>query len=244
MKKVVLVTGASNGIGKKIAETFAENGYTVIINYNKSEDKAKKIVYDLCLKGFSAICLKADVTKFEQINSLINEIISIFGHIDVLVNNAGICSYNLLIDECIDSIQDQIDTNLLGTILCSQLVTKQMIKQNSGKIINISSIWGICGASGETIYSATKGGIIAFTKALAKELSYSGITVNAVAPGVVETDMLNHLNENEKKELIEQIPLKRFATPKEIADIVLFLASNKADYITGQTIQIDGGFSN
>lgn len=242
--KVVLITGASKGIGAQIAKSFAQSGYNVVINYNQSRIQAETLANELCSLGVSAIAIKADISNFNEINKMINETLNIFGHIDVLVNNAGVCSYKIIIDETIDSINSQINTNLLGTILCSQCVAKTMIKQNFGKIINISSIWGIVGASGESVYSATKGGIISFTKALAKELSYSNITVNAIAPGVVETEMLNKLTMKEKESLKEEIPLGRFASPEDIANGVLFLASDKANYITGQTLQIDGGFNN
>ena len=244
MNKVVLITGASNGIGAEMAKIFANNNYNVVINYNKSKDNAEKLANEICSDGHNAICLRADVSDIEQVKQMVKEIIKTFGHIDVLINNAGICSYKILIDENIESIKNQLNTNLLGTILCSQVVSKQLIKQNYGKIINISSIWGITGASGETIYSATKGGIIAFTKALAKELAFSNITVNSIAPGVVNTKMLDNLSEQDKQDLKTQIPLGRFATTKEIANLALFIASENGDYITGQTIQIDGGFSN
>lgn len=244
MKKVVIITGASNGIGANIAKSFALAGYCVVINYNKSKQKADNLANKLSSAGHTAISYKADVSDFNQVNDMIKYVLEIFGHIDVLINNAGVCSYKILIDENIDSITKQINTNLLGTIVCSQVVSKQMIKQNFGKIINIASIWGICGASGETVYSATKGGIITFTKALAKELAYSNVTVNAISPGVVDTDMINHLSLDEKQELINEIPLGRLATTEDISNCALFLASDKANYITGQNIQVDGGFAN
>lgn len=244
MKKVVLITGASNGIGMELAKDFANENYCVVINYNKSEQNAIDLANELCAMGHNAISYKADVSNEEQVENMVKYIIEVYGHIDVLINNAGVCSYNILIDETLSSICNQLNTNLLGTIICSKSVTKQMIKQNYGRIINISSIWGICGASGETVYSATKGGIIAFTKALAKELAYSNILVNCVAPGVVDTKMLNHLSNDEKNDLLNEIPLGRFATSKDISNSVLFLASEQASYITGQIIQVDGGFAN
>ena len=244
MKKVVLITGASNGIGMELAKSFAGEDYCVVINYNKSEQNATNLANELYANGHNAITYKADVSNEEQVENMIKYVIDVFGHIDVLINNAGVCSYNILIDETLPSISEQLNTNLLGTIICSKIVAKQMIKQNYGKIINISSIWGICGASGETVYSASKGGIIAFTKALAKELAYSNILVNCIAPGVVDTKMLNHLSNNEKNQLLNEIPLGRFATPKDISNSALFLASDKASYITGQIIQVDGGFAN
>lgn len=242
--KVVLITGASNGIGASMAKTFAQNGYTVVINYNKSKDNAEKLEKELINLGYNAICIKANVANPIECKQMIQTAIKTFGHIDVLINNAGICSNNILIDETDDNINNVISTNLLGTIYCSKEVANYMIKRNFGKIINISSIWGVCGASGETVYSASKGGIIAFTKALSKELAYNNITVNAIAPGVVNTNMMKNYTNEELISIKNEIPLRRFAECKEIANLALYLASDNANYITGQTIQIDGGFNN
>lgn len=242
-KKVALITGASNGIGAQMAREFAKNGYCVVVNYNQSKEKAQNVVNEIVNNGNNAICVKADVTNEDEVLQMLKETLSVYGHIDVLINNAGVCNYNLLIDEHVDSIKKQINTNLLGTILCSKAVTSLMLKQGYGKIINMSSIWGVNGASLETIYSATKGGIISFTKALAKELAYSNINVNAIAPGVVDTDMLNKLSNEDKQKLKIEIPFGRFASTSEIAELALFLSSEKANYITGQVIQIDGGFN-
>lgn len=241
-KKVVLITGASNGIGAQMARVFANNDYCVIVNYNKSKTKAENLVNEICSKGKMAISYQADVSCAKQVEDMVNYAISCFGHIDVLINNAGICSNKILIDETYESVNDVISVNVLGTIITSKIVTKHMLKTGKGKIINISSIWGVVGGAGESVYSASKGAIIAFTKSLAKELAFSNITVNAIAPGVVETNMLNCFNKQEKQNLKEEIPLKRFASTNEIANVALFLAEKKADYITGQTIQIDGGF--
>lgn len=243
-KKVVIITGASNGIGKALAKSFAKNNYCVVINYNKSKIEAENLANELCTNGYNAISIKGDVSDANQVKDMVKNVIDIFGHIDLLINNAGVCSYNILIDESLDSITKQLNTNLLGTILCSQAVSKQMIRQNYGKIINIASVWGVYGASSETIYSATKGGIITFTKALAKELAYNNITVNAISPGVVETNMLNHLTNDEKDALRQEIPLQRFASLDDVCGTALFLASPQTDYITGQNIQVDGGFAN
>ena len=241
-KKVVLITGASNGIGAQMARVFANNDYCVIVNYNKSKTKAENLVNEICSKGKMAISYLADVSCVKQVEDMVNYAISCFGHIDVLINNAGICSNKILIDETYESVNDVISVNVLGTIITLKIVTKHMLKTGIGKIINISSIWGVVGGAGESVYSASKGAIIAFTKSLAKELAFSNITVNAIAPGVVETNMLNCFNKQEKQNLKEEIPLKRFASTNEIANVALFLAEKKADYITGQTIQIDGGF--
>lgn len=243
MNKVVLITGASRGIGKAMAETFAQNGYRVAINYNSSVEKAEKLALDLCKKGHKAIAVKADVRDYLQVEKMIEQVVQTFGHIDILINNAGITSYNILMDENPRSILDVINTNLVGTIFCSKCACVHMVKNGGGKIINMSSIWGVNGASGESVYSASKGGVTAFTKALAKELSYSNITVNAIAPGVVNTDMISHLSEQEKLILKDEIPFNRFATTDEISKLALYLASDDAGYITGQTIQIDGGFN-
>ena len=241
-KKIALITGASNGIGKEIARLFAQNNYFVIINYNNSEKSAKSLEQNLLDNGFEAMCIQADVSDSKEVKNMISNIIKNFGHIDVLINNAGIASNKILIDETIENINQIISTNLVGTINCCKYVSEHMMHKGFGKIINISSIWGLYGASGETVYSASKGGIIAFTKALSKELIYSGITVNAIAPGCVDTNMMKNYTEHELDEIKNNIPLKRFAYPEEIASLALYLASNNANYITGQTIQIDGGF--
>lgn len=240
--KVVLITGASNGIGKEISRVFANNGYIVIVNYNKSKDSAEKLVEELSNLGHTSLAIKADVSNYNEVKDMVCQIIKTFGHIDVLINNAGIASSKLLIDESIENIYNVINTNLIGTINCCREASIYMLKNNFGKIINISSIWGLYGASNETVYSASKGGIIAFTKALSKELIYSGINVNCIAPGVVNTNMMKNYSNEELEQIKQEIPLKRFASPKEVAELALYLASEKSSYITGQTIQIDGGY--
>lgn len=241
-KKVVLITGASNGIGYEMAKVFANNGYIVAINYNKSKENAKKLAQEILASGGLCGLFYANVKNFNEVNNMFNEVINTFGHINVLINNAGICSNNILIDETENSINDVISTNLIGTIYCCKLASAHMIKQNYGKIINISSVWGIYGASGETVYSASKGGLIAFTKALSKELAYSNINVNCIAPGVVDTNMMKSYSKEELQNIKNEIPFGRFASAKEISRIALFLASDDANYITGETIQIDGGY--
>ena len=241
--KIVLITGASNGIGKEMAKAFALNGYKVVINYNKSKEHAIALANEICSNGQTAFAIKADVSKPKEVYEMIDEILKTFGHIDILINNAGICSNSLLIDESDEDINNVINTNLIGTINCTKQACIHMIKRGYGKIINISSIWGVCGASNESVYSASKGGIIAFSKAMAKELAYSGITVNCIAPGVVETNMMKDFTDTEKQDIKSEIPLGRFARPQEIANLAMFLASKQADYITGQTITIDGGFT-
>lgn len=240
--KVVLITGASRGLGAEIARQFAKNGYKVAINYNKSKKEAEKLANEFISLGYTALCVQADVSNINEVKEMFSVIIKTFGHIDVLVNNAGVCSYNLLIDETNENIKNIVTTNLIGTINCTKEASSHMLNRHFGKIINISSIWGIYGASNESVYSATKGGIIAFTKAIAKELSYSNINVNCVAPGVINTEMMNHFTSKEKEEIKSNIPCGRFASTEEIAKIVLYLSSEDSSYITGQVIQIDGGY--
>ena len=240
--KVVLITGASGDIGSCIAESFLNNNYKVVICYNNSKQSALNLAKKNKEKEQNYLCIKVDVSKYDDVKKLVNEVISIFGHIDILINCAGISSYNLLIDESDENIDKVINTNLIGTINMCKEVSKNMIKRNYGKIINISSVWGIFGASNETVYSASKGGINTFTKALAKELAYCNINVNAVAPGVVNTKMMSKFSEKELDEIKNEIPFGRFAEPKDISNLVLFLASDASNYITGQIIQIDGGF--
>lgn len=241
-KKVVLITGASNGIGEAMARVFSQNDYVVIINYNSSQDKALMLESELREKGYDALAIKADVSNSYEVKTMVNEALKTFGHIDILINNAGTSSVKLLIDESEENINKTISTNLIGSVYCTKEVIKNMIKRQYGKIINISSIWGNFGASMESIYSASKGGINAFTKAMAKELAYSNIQVNAIAPGVVDTKMMDHFTSEDKEKLKAEIPFGRFARPIEIAKLALFLASSDADYITGQIIQIDGGY--
>ncbi len=242
MNKTVLITGAAKGIGKQIAIDFAQEGYNVCINYNKSEKEANELMQGLTSKGYNVICYKCDVSDREEVNKMINHIISIFGSIDVLINNAGIAQYKLFTDITQSDLDNMIKISLVGMFNVTQeVLTQYMINKKSGKIINISSIWGQVGASCEVHYSMVKAGIIGFTKALAKELSLSNITVNAVAPGVIETDMINNFNENELIEICNEIPLNRIGKPEDVSGSVLFLASDKADYITGQVISPNGG---
>lgn len=241
--KVVLITGATGGVGREIAKTFACNGYNVAFCYNNSLTKAQNLKIDLESLGASCIYQKCDVSNILDVKSLVLETISTFGHIDVLVNCAGVCSYNLLIDEDTTNINNIINTNLIGTIYMCKEVCKHLIKQGFGKIINISSVWGLCGASNETVYSASKGAINTFTKALAKELAFARINVNAISPGVVNTNMLSKFSNIELEEIKKDIPFGRFAESKEISDLCLYLASENSSYITGQIITIDGGFT-
>ena len=242
MSKTVVITGASRGIGAQCARLFAEKGYNVVVNYNNSEEKAKALCNELNSKGFSAVAVKADVADSEQAKRLIDEAVSLFGGVDVLVNNAGIGEQRLITDVT-DEIWDRmIGVNLDAVFYCTRQALPHMINKKSGKIINISSIWGICGASCEVHYSAAKAGVIGFTKALAKEVGLSGITVNCVAPGVIETDMNRALSENDLEALCDETPVGRLGTVCDIANTVLFLSEDTGSFITGQVISPNGGF--
>lgn len=241
--KTVLITGASRGIGRELAKEFASNGYSVAINYNKSFEKATELYNEILSNGGNAILIKADISNASEVQTMIKDTIKCFGHIDVLINNAGISVKNLLIDEDDEKTKQVIDINLLGAIYTTKYVLNSMLSQGYGKIINISSIWGNCGASCEATYSASKAGLIGFTKALAQEYGYNNINVNCICPGLVETEMNNNLSKDELEEVIADIPKQRMASPKEVAKLALFLADQTGDYITGQVITIDGGFT-
>lgn len=241
--RTVVVTGGSRGIGAEIVRAFARNGDNVVINYNKSKDKAEQLAKEVMQEyNVQVMAVKADVSKPDQVEFLINTAIQVFGKIDVLVNNAGISLYNLLIDSTVEQIQEIINTNLNSCIYASKYAAQNMMSNQSGKIINISSMWGIVGGSGESVYSASKAGLIGFSKALAKELGYSGITVNVVAPGAIETDMISNLSLEDKQAIADQTAVGRLGKPSDIASVVVFLASSSADYITGQVISVDGGY--
>lgn len=240
--KTVIITGASRGIGQSTAELFANNGYNVIINFNKSEKSALDLYNKLKSKGLLAKVFKADVTKRNEVESMVKFCIGEFGSIDVLINNAGISQEKLFTDITDEDFDEMINFNLKSTFYCSQAVLKYMIPDKKGKIINISSIWGMVGASCEVLYSASKAGIIGLTKALAKELGPSNIQVNCIAPGVIQTDMLSTYNEEELSVLRENTPLMRLGTPDDIAGCALFLASSYSDFMTGQIISPNGGF--
>lgn len=237
MKKTVLITGASRGIGKATAELFATNGYNVIVNYNNSESKA----FELC-KRINATPIKANIANHDDISEMFSYINKNFGGVDILVNNASISIYGLVTDFTEADIKNLFDINVFGTMLCTKEALPHMIHNKFGKIINVSSMWGITGASCEVYYSSSKASIIGYTKALAKEVAPSGINVNCVAPGVVQTDMIKSFGESDLKILCEETPLGRIATPSEIAQTILFLASDNSTFITGEVINVNGGY--
>ncbi|OAS83369.1 MULTISPECIES: 3-oxoacyl-[acyl-carrier-protein] reductase [Metabacillus] len=239
--KVALVTGASRGIGKAIALELAKNGASVAVNYAGSEAKANEVVDDIKANGGNAFAIKADVSNTEDVQNMIKEVISQFGQLDILVNNAGITRDNLLMRMKDAEWDDVINTNLKGVFLCTKGVTRQMMKQRSGRIINITSVVGVSGNAGQANYVAAKAGVIGLTKTTAKELASRNITVNAVAPGFITTDMTDELSEEMKAEMLKQIPLAKLGEPSDIANIVTFLASEKSKYITGQTMHVNGG---
>ena len=241
MKRVIVVTGASKGIGRAICRAFACHDSLIVINYHHSDEDAHKTAYEVVSAESDAIVEKVDVTDYRSVKNMFDRIISQFGKIDVLVNNAGLTrdGFIMLMNE--QDWDDVINVNLKGVFNCSKAVSEHMISQKSGVIINVASLSGITGLSGQTNYSAAKGGVIAFTRALSKELAPFGIRVNAVAPGIIETDMLNTLSDKVKNRFLENIPMKRFGLPEEVASLVHFLASDGASYITGEVINITGG---
>lgn len=239
--KVALVTGGSRGIGKEIALKLAKNGADIAINYRNSSEKAEKVLEEIKSFGVNAMVIKADISKEEDVKNLIQAIEKELGKVDILVNNAGITKDNLLIRMKEEDWEDVIDVNLKGTFLCTKAVTRAMMKKKYGKIINITSVVGIIGNPGQGNYSASKAGVIGFTKSMAKELGSRGIRVNAVAPGFIDTEMTEVLSEEIRENMLRAIPLMKFGNPKDIANLVVFLASERSDYITGQVINVDGG---
>lgn len=241
MTKSALVTGASRGIGRSIALQLADEGYNVAVNYAGSKDKADAVVEEIKAKGVDSFAIQANVANGDEVKAMIKEVVSQFGSVDVLVNNAGITRDNLLMRMKEQEWDDVIDTNLKGVFNCIQKVTPQMLRQRSGAIINLSSVVGAVGNPGQTNYVATKAGVIGMTKSVARELASRSITVNAVAPGFIVSDMTDALSDELKEQMLDQIPLARFGEDKDIANTVAFLASEKAKYITGQTIHVNGG---
>jgi len=240
-QRVVLVTGGNKGIGKAISTAFAANGDAVVINFNKSLDIAKTVLEELLPRNTTISLEQADVSDYRQVKQMINNIVEKYGKIDIVVNNAGIVRDGFLMLMSEKDWNDVIRINLNGVFNCSKAVSEPMISQKSGVIINIASLSGITGLPGQVNYSAAKGGVIAFTKALSKELAPFNIRVNAIAPGVIETEIVDSLNEKIKNNFLNAIPMKRFGKPDEVASVVKFLASQDAAYITGETICVTGG---
>ncbi|WP_203362276.1 3-oxoacyl-[acyl-carrier-protein] reductase [Bacillus sp. REN10] len=239
--KSALVTGASRGIGREIALELARQGADVAVNYSGSEAKANEVVEEIKALGRQAIAIQCNVSNSESVQEMVNQTVNTFGKIDILINNAGITRDNLLMRMKEQEWDDVINTNLKGVFLCTKAVTRPMMKQRSGRIVNIASIVGVSGNPGQANYVAAKAGVIGLTKTTAKELASRGITVNAIAPGFITTDMTDVLPEEAKQAMLGQIPLARFGEPADIAKTVVFLASEDSKYMTGQTLHIDGG---
>ena len=240
MSEVVIITGASKGIGKEIARNLALKGLKVIANYNKSEESIKELKRELEKQEIDIDIVKADVSKREEVKKLVEYTINKYGKIDILINNAGISEYKLFTDETDEDWNKVINTNLYSAFIMCQEVTPNMINNKNGCIINISSIWGIVGASLEVLYSISKAGMNGLTKALAKELGPSNIRVNSIAPGIIKTQMISNLNKEEMEEIKNDIPLERVGEPSDIAKCVEWLVEDK--YTTGQIISINGGW--
>lgn len=239
--KVALITGAARGIGKAIAKKFAENGYNVVINYVSAKTDIKTLTKEFEDLGVKVLLVKADVSNKEEAEGLVSQTIEKFGKIDVLVNNAGITKDNLLMRMSEEDFEKVLDINLKGTFLITKFATKYMMKKRCGSIVNLASVVGVAGNAGQCNYSASKAGVIGFTKSIAKELASRNIRANAVAPGFIKTDMTDVLSDNVKENINSQIPLKRMGTAEEVAKLVYFLGTAESSYITGQVINVDGG---
>jgi 3-oxoacyl-[acyl-carrier protein] reductase len=239
--KVSLVTGASRGLGRDVALKLAGMGSKVAINYLSRQDDARKVMSSIAECGGEAIIVQADVRDSNSVKTMLRQITDEWGKIDILVNNAGITMDSLLLRMSEEAWDNVIDTNLRGAFLCTRFALRTMVNQGWGRIINVASIAGLVGNAGQCNYAASKGGLIAFTKSLARELGSRNITVNAVAPGFITTEMTEQLSPELKESILSRIALQRFGTPQDVAEVVAFLSSSRADYITGQVINIDGG---
>lgn len=241
--KVAVVTGASRGIGRAVALKLASQGAAVVINYNGSADRAEEVKNEIEKNGGKAVTMQCNVSDFQACENFIKKVITELGRLDILVNNAGITRDGLLMKMSEEDFDAVLDTNLKGTFHCIRFASRQMMKQRSGRIINLSSVSGVMGNAGQANYSASKAGVIGLTKSAARELASRGITVNAVAPGFIDTEMTQVLNEKVKEGAVAQIPLGRFGQPEDIAEAAAFLASEGAGYITGQVLCVDGGMA-
>lgn len=239
--KNVLVTGASRGIGRAIAYELAEKGANVAVNYAGNAEKAQEVVESLIGMGVKAFSIQADVSNEESVQAMMKQVINEFGSIDILVNNAGITRDNLIMRMKEEEFDDVINTNLKGVFLCTKAVTRQMMRQRHGRIVNVASIVGVSGNPGQANYVAAKAGVIGMTKSTALELASRNILVNAVAPGFIATDMTDELTEEQQQSILDIVPLSKLGQPEDVAKAVRFLVSEDANYITGQTIHIDGG---
>ena len=240
-KKIAFITGGARGIGKEIALTLSKQGYDIALNYRSQNEELEQLKKQIEEEKVECLLVQGDVSKFEDCEKMVQQTIEAFGKIDVLVNNAGIIRDGLFMRMSTKDIEDVIGVNLLGTFYITRCVAPYMIKQRVGRIINISSVVGVCGNAGQANYAASKAGIIGLTKSLAKELASRNILVNAVAPGFIATDMTDSLPDKVKEGIHAQIPLKRMGTAKEVANVVKFLASEDSSYVTGQVLHIDGG---
>lgn len=241
--KCAVITGASRGIGREIALKYAKEGANIVLNYRNSEEEALQLKEELDKLGTNTLIIKANVSDFEEAEKLIKEAKEAFGRVDILVNNAGITKDNLIIRMKEEDFDSVIDVNLKGAFNCLKAVTPIMIRQKEGKIINMSSVVGVVGNAGQVNYSASKAGLIGMTKSLAREIGGKNINVNAIAPGFIDTDMTKVLSEDQKKNIISQVPLKRLGHVEDIANLALFLGSDQSNYITGQVIHVDGGMA-
>lgn len=242
-EKIALVTGAGRGIGREIALTLAKNGATVIVNYNGSKASADEVVEEITKSGGKAEAIQCNVADFAESEELVKAVLEKYKRVDILVNNAGITRDNLIMRMSEEDYDAVLDTNLKGTFNMMRHLSRSFIKQRSGKIINITSVSGVLGNAGQANYSASKAGVIGLTKSVARELASRGINVNAVAPGFINTDMTKNMTNDAKKAVNEMIPMGKMGSAKDIADMVMFLASDNSNYITGQVICVDGGMA-